>query len=122
MLLKDNEIIATGYMREKRNYFNNLNLNKITGNKRFWKTVKPFLSNKRDFRKQISLKEDEQIITEDVEVAEKLSDYFKNAVKSLDIFECTNTLTMVVGLKDPIKIAIHKYDKHPSILTIRKLS
>ena len=37
------------YKREKRNYFNNLNLNKITDNKTFWKTVKPFLSKKGDF-------------------------------------------------------------------------
>ena len=34
--------------------------------------------------------------------------------------ECTNTLTTVVGLKDPIEIAIHKYDQHPSILTIKE--
>ena len=70
MLLKDNEIIAIGCMREKRNYSNNLNLNKITNNKTFWKTVKPFLSNKGDFHKHITLIEDDQIITEDVEVAE----------------------------------------------------
>ena len=43
-----------------------------------------------------------------------------NAVKSLDILECTNTLTTVVGLKDPIEIAIHKYGKHPSILNIKE--
>ena len=49
MPLKDNEIIAIGCMREKRNYFYNLNLNKITDNKTFWKTVKSFLSNKGDF-------------------------------------------------------------------------
>ena len=71
MLLKDNEIIAIGCMREKRNYFNNLNLSKITDNKSFWKTDKPILSNKGDFHKQITLIEDEQTITEDVEVAEK---------------------------------------------------
>ena len=34
--------------------------------------------------------------------------------------ECTNTLTTVVGLKDPIEIAINKYDQHPSILTIKE--
>ena len=34
------------YKREKRNYFNNLNLKEITDNKKFWKAVKPFLSNK----------------------------------------------------------------------------
>ena len=30
------------YKREKAKYFNNLELNKITDNKKFWKTVKPF--------------------------------------------------------------------------------
>ena len=34
------------YKRERRKYFNNLNLKNITDNKIFWKTVKPFLSNK----------------------------------------------------------------------------
>ena len=44
-----------GYMkREKRNYFNNLNLKEITDNKKFWKTVKPFLT-KGDFHKKITL-------------------------------------------------------------------
>ena len=34
------------YKREKKKYFNNLDLNKITNNKVFWKTVKPFLLDK----------------------------------------------------------------------------
>ena len=108
------------YKREKRNYFNNLNLKEITDNKKFWKTVKPFLSNKGDFHKQITLIEGGQIISEDIEVAEKLSNYFENAVKSLDILECKDTLSTVDGLIDPIDIAIKKYEMHPSILTIKE--
>ena len=34
------------YKKEKGKYFNNLNVKEITDNKTFWKTVKPFLSNK----------------------------------------------------------------------------
>ena len=34
------------YKRERKNYFNNLYLSKITDNRLFWKTVKPLLSDK----------------------------------------------------------------------------
>ena len=77
------------YKRDKRNYFNNLNLKEITDNKKFWKSVKPFLTNKVDFHKQITNTES---ISKDIEVAEKLSKYFENAVKLLDSLECRDTL------------------------------
>ena len=108
------------YKREKRNYFNNLNLKEITDNKTFWKTVKPFLSDKGDFHKQITLIDGDRIISEDIQVAEKLNKYFENAVQSLDITECRDILTPVDGLEDPIEIAIKKYEKHPSILVINE--
>ena len=37
---------STLYKSEKKKYFNNLDLNKITDNKVFWKTGKPLLSDK----------------------------------------------------------------------------
>ena len=52
-----------------------------------------------------------QIISGDIEVAEKWSNYFENAVKSLDILECKDILAT--------DIAIKKYEMHPSILTIK---
>ena len=108
------------YKREKRKYFNNLNLKDITDNKTFWKTVKPFLSNKGDFHKQITLIEGENVISGDKEVAEKLGKYFENAVKSLDIMENNVILTPVNGIDDPIDIIIKRYEKHPSILAIKE--
>ena len=50
------------------NYFNKLNLKEFTDNKKFWKFVKPFLTNKGDFHKQITLIEGEQIISKDIEI------------------------------------------------------
>ena len=82
--------------------------------------MKPFLTNKGDFHKQLTLIEGDQIISKDIEVAEKLSKYFENAVKSLDILECRDTLTPVDGLEDPIDIAIKKYENHPSIFVINE--
>lgn len=34
------------YKRDKKKYFNNLDLNKISDNRVFWKSMKPLLSNK----------------------------------------------------------------------------
>ena len=41
------EISVADYTKEKKKkYFNNVDLNKTTNNKLFWKTVKPLYSNK----------------------------------------------------------------------------
>ena len=52
---------------------------------KFWQTVKPFLSEKNKSREKISLVKNEEIISDDVEVANTLSNYFLNVVKSLKI-------------------------------------
>ena len=41
--------------KSKKDYFSNLNEKQITNNKRFWKTVKPFLSNKVQSSERINL-------------------------------------------------------------------
>ena len=108
------------YKKEKRKFLNNLNLNEITDNKTFWKTVKPFLSNKEDVHKQITLIDGEKIISKNEDVANTLSNYFENAVKSLEIIENKEILTSIIGIDNPIDIAIKKYETHPSILLIKE--
>ena len=39
----------------KKEYFENINENKITDNKKFWKTIKPFLSTKVNVSEKITL-------------------------------------------------------------------
>ena len=107
------------YKRERRKYLNNLNLRDITDNKKFGKTVNPFLSNKGNSHKQITLIEANKIISEDKMVAEKLNNYFENAAKTLEIIENRDILTPITGIYDPIDIAIKKYENHPSILVIK---
>ena len=52
--------------KEKREYFQNLNINSINDNKTFCKTVKPFLSNKGNSnQKKIILVENNEIIRDD---------------------------------------------------------
>ena len=81
--------------------------------------MKPFLSNKGNFQKQITLIEDNKIFSGDKAVAEKLSNYFENAVNSLQLEENKSILTHVNDADDPIDVIIKSYENHPSILAIK---
>ena len=51
--------------------------------------MKPFLTDKGNFAKKITIVEGDTIVTEDSKVAELLNAYFSESVKSLDIQENT---------------------------------
>ena len=59
----------------------------FTDNKLFWKTVKPFLSEKGNYEANIELIEKEDVLQDDSEIVEKLNEFFKHAVSTLDVTE-----------------------------------
>ena len=63
--------------KTKNDFFNNLNVKYITDKKTFLKVVKPYFSNKSTRNKKITLVQENQVITSDEGVAEKLSSYFE---------------------------------------------
>ena len=80
---------------EKKNFFSNINTSDITENKTFWKTVKPFFTDKIKIKSKITLKifshegqeeiASEKIITEDQAVTEVFNKFFINIVRNLKI-------------------------------------
>ena len=71
--------------KASKNYFNNLSVRNITDNKQFWKTVKPFFSNKVAENEKITLIEEDKVVSEDKEVAETFKSYFETLVKKLGV-------------------------------------
>ena len=65
--LKKKKICNRLYKRERRKYFSQLNLNKITDNKKFWSTVKPLFANIGG--KDIILVTGEEVISDHTEIA-----------------------------------------------------
>ena len=63
--------------KTKKEYFGNLNEKNVCDNKMFWKTVKPFLSDKIVSKEQITLVENKEIISEDRDVAQTLNSFFR---------------------------------------------
>ena len=57
----------------------------LSSSKLFWKTVKPFLSDKIVGKNNIHLTEDGALIQTDLETAYILNDFFSNMVQNIDI-------------------------------------
>ena len=109
------------YKNERKRFFNNLNPSFVTDNKLFWKTIKPFFSNKVNYGSQIKLVEKDEVLQDDDQIAKELNKFFMNAVSTLNIKEnrfITNRSSD--GITDPVDKAIDKYKFHPSILLIQK--
>ena len=64
--------------RSKIDFYNNLNVKKVTDNKHFWKTIKPNFTDKVLKDEKIVLVEDDKVITADTDLAEKFKDHFEN--------------------------------------------
>ena len=110
------------YVRKsKRSYYENLDLKKITDNKKFWSAVKP-LFNKIESTECINIQEDGKIIGNDKEITRIFHELFVKIAPSLGINANHNFLINAECLDDPTGKAIIKYNNnnHPSILTIKK--
>ena len=64
--------------KEKRNYFENIDTSKISDNKMCWKTVKSMFANKFVNRESITLGKGDNILSENLEVAETFNTFFSN--------------------------------------------
>ena len=91
------------YKKERKNYYNNIDIKVITDTKKFWGTIKPFLTDKGMCKNRISLIDgNKKIIVDDTEVAEILNTYFGHAASSLGINEPNKSINDGENLRDPI--------------------
>ena len=62
--------------KEKRKFYNNLDISIMYDNKKFWKCIKPLFSGKSKSNSKITLIKGEEIVSDEQKVAEMLNDYF----------------------------------------------
>ena len=105
---KQKNFCSRFYKKERVKYFANLDIKKITDNKTFWKTIKPFLSNKSTNSGKILLSENETILTDEETISETFNDFFKKSVEMLQINENKYLLDNVDDMSDSIQILLIK--------------
>ena len=68
--VKQRNKCASVLKKAEKKYYQNLDKENVVDNKKFWKTVKPLLSDKSVSREKINLTENEKMLTSESETAE----------------------------------------------------
>ena len=71
--------------KSKKVFYNNLNVKRITNNRKFWQTIKPNLTDKTFKDERITLVYGDKVITEEKDVVKKFKDHFEKIVENLKI-------------------------------------
>ena len=79
------------YKRERRKYYELLDMKNVLDSKEFWKTRGPFLSNKNTVFSQISIEKISRIISDDFD----LSDEFSTSVNK-DFYFCNTDVSDIL--------------------------
>ena len=91
------------YKKERKKYYEMLDLKNATDYKEFWKTVQPFLSDKVTTFPKISLEEKGEIISDESKVANSFSNFFIFNLKMLYVHlvsKQTNILSRIISSWD----------------------
>ena len=99
-----------------------MNIKDIIDSKKFWKTGKPFISDKCSVSNKINLVENDNIVSDDYEIAETFKIFFENAVKKLNVLGDSDSLSPTFHLDNPVHTAAEKFKNHPSITLIKIMS
>ncbi len=106
--------------RAKFDYYRNIDLDNLTDNHKFWKTVKPLFSDKVQVKSAITLVEDGKMVRKDSEIADIFNHFFANITESLWISVNEALMLPVNDILDPIDKVIRKFEPHPSIHKIKE--
>ena len=97
--------------RSRREYFSKLDCKNQQTVKSFWKSIRPYFTDKVKSSSKIILIEKDKIINGDDELAKCFGKYFS------DIYQDTQPFN--INTSDPISDAIDAFETHPSILKIK---
>ena len=99
--------------RTKQKYFWNLNMKDLHDNKRFWKKIKPFFSGKGLQTNNITLKDNNRLVTDSSIITNTFNNYFINITNNLNL---RPSKPKSKSLPDLLKL----YQDHFSVLKIKE--
>ena len=105
--------------KSNREYFNNLNEKNVSDNEKFWRVVKPLLSNKITSNEKKVIVEGDKIIRSDNETAKIFNEFFSNVATNLSNPQSIQIYQTSENISDPVIKVIVKYRDHPNIIAIK---
>ena len=98
--------------KTERNYFKNVKIQDITGNNKFWKTIRPYFIDNGYNQTKITIAEKDSIITDEKKTL--MNNYFLNITKNLDL------KLLIVPNTSGIDEMTKHFDDHISVCKIKE--
>ena len=117
---KQRNLCVTLLRKGKREYYQNLSVENVCDNEKFWKVVKTLLSNKIMSSEKITLVEGTKISKNDKETAKVFNNLFSIIIQNLKIPQHKEQDPISASISDPVMRAVVKYRAHPSIIAIKE--
>ena len=102
------------HRKTKAEYFKNLNVKDLPDNRKFWKTITPYFSNKGINSNKLLLKEKGNLVSGEKELATIMNDFFINITKDLELKKDSK------GKLNDLEDVLKAFESHPSIEKIIK--
>ena len=113
---KQRNLVVNKNRQAKKAYF--MSVTQRNSNQNFWKTVKPFFSEKgKTQEERILLVDNGKVISDDSEIATMFNGFFNKITETLDLPRIPSIPT---HFPDPIDSIIATYDYHPSVINIKR--
>ena len=108
--------LVTAIRRQSiRNYFQKQT--SVVNGKTFWKTIKPFLTEKSSSgNDEIILREDSRILTDPQDICSVFNNFYTSAADSIGF---NDEIPWFADSNDLLTYIVNKYSAHPSILAIK---
>ena len=83
--IRSKEILCCLLHKTKTEYFKNLNVKDLSDNRKFWKIMKPYFSNKGLNSNKLLMKERGNLVSDEKEPATIMNNFFINITKDLKL-------------------------------------
>ena len=83
--IRSKEILCCLLRKTKTEYFKNLNVKDLSDNRKFWKIMKPYFSNKGLNSNKLLMKERGNLVSDEKEPATIMNNFFINITKDLKL-------------------------------------
>ena len=91
----------------------------VKANKKFMKKISALFSNKIKSKEKITLAENNEIISTDIEAAKTFQIFFRSIIKNFNIQRDKTHLSKTTQ-DNPVLVCVEKFSKHPSIVSMKK--
>ena len=112
-LYKTQKDFSTKLLRKtKKDHFSKINPKLVSDNKIFWRTIKPYFSNKSNFSNKIMISKKDCIVSDDKRLPEIFNTSFINNTNILDL------KPSIISSNNSVPEIIETFKDHPSIKKI----